>query len=237
MSCLILASFMMCCTTLPCMVRSRFAPPVSRGFSATRENSKIRREKQVPCRYMGGGLPRGMPRHLRSSEVVPPKTRRKTQISRVVAWMSWIFCFWPHHVPSWRHKTKAMPPRRPACHIMNMCLGEIMRRFSFSSFFPTCALMMLQTPAKGKVARALPSRQNSMTKQPSLKPSGREREIASPTKRKTAMSASDESCFSRNEHNREPSTDRWFGTKELMTMPQKRMQMMPDNFILCCETW
>mmetsp|Transcript_124223 Transcript_124223/g.362612 ORF Transcript_124223/g.362612 Transcript_124223/m.362612 type:complete len:216 (-) Transcript_124223:889-1536(-) len=187
---------------------------------------------------MGGGLPMGILKSLRQHSVVPPNTSRKTQIMRTVAFLRTSRSPGSTQLSRESVSTSAMPPLRPACHIMKRCFQDSSRRFSGGKSLATKRFFMqLETTPRGKVASARPTRQNSMAKRENTRPVGREKTAAKPTNMKTAMSARDASCFSRKDVSSAPSTERCGAVVALMIMPQKSTAMMPDLPQMCSAKW
>mmetsp|Transcript_91960 Transcript_91960/g.297578 ORF Transcript_91960/g.297578 Transcript_91960/m.297578 type:complete len:242 (-) Transcript_91960:881-1606(-) len=241
MSSRILDSCMRCLRTLPCIVRSFVALPVSAGFSTFLWKLNIMFDTHVFWMNMGGGFPTGMSKAFRQISVVPPKTRRKTQMRMTVALRRMSRVSGPSssftHSSRERVRTSAMPPRSPACHIMIMCFQLSMRRFSRGRCLPTWLLMPLDTRARGNVARPRPRRQKSMSQRPNWQPLAVEKTAAKPTKRKTDMSAKLAICFRRKEARMEPSMERCGRATALTVMPQKRSVMIPDILNTYSAKW
>mmetsp|Transcript_15193 Transcript_15193/g.44427 ORF Transcript_15193/g.44427 Transcript_15193/m.44427 type:complete len:242 (-) Transcript_15193:845-1570(-) len=241
MSSCVWTSLIMCFTTLPCMCACFACSPLTIGLRTLLWNSRMSRAIQLCCRYIGGGDPMGTLRSFRKNSVLPPNTRRKMQITSSVALRS--ISFVPTPPSSFTQSsnesvsTRAMPPRRPACHIMNMCFQDSLSCFSTGRWAPVWLLMQFDSTASGKVARARPTRMKSMTQAPNSAPFREENTTAKPTKRKTAMSAIDAICFSRKDARREPSIVRCVLAKELIIMPQKSTDMMPDMWHTCSDRW
>jgi len=106
------------------------------------------------------------------------------------------------HSPISRAKTNETPPRRPECHIMKRCAGEIMIFRSAGRRLATTRLMTLDTMPMGTTATKRPTRQKPMTHMLRCRPwppRSTTKTPWTPQNMKISVSASEEVCRSRKE--------------------------------------
>mmetsp|Transcript_85540 Transcript_85540/g.205016 ORF Transcript_85540/g.205016 Transcript_85540/m.205016 type:complete len:205 (-) Transcript_85540:417-1031(-) len=192
------------------------------------------RQRQTVSWWMciGLALPSiGIPKHFSKTLVVPPKKSRKKTMIRIVAFRR--VSLVPGE-PSSTHgssssvRTKAIPPRKPACHIMKIFFQFNLRLFSQLSEWPATDLQPLVSSASGNTAAALPRRQKAMTRLPNTRPLRSQYTAVMPTKRKTTMSARVAACFSAKAQNMVASAENCSLAKALANMEANSTVIIPD---------
>mmetsp|Transcript_10539 Transcript_10539/g.18561 ORF Transcript_10539/g.18561 Transcript_10539/m.18561 type:complete len:237 (+) Transcript_10539:95-805(+) len=156
----------------------------------------------------------GIPICLSTGAVVPPNKIKNTQMTRKVAVCKARRVPSPSttstHLPSSKERARAMAPRNPACHIINMwsCPSKFHPSRGIPFVVPTISLMKFTKNPTGNVDAKRPTKQKSITHNPKYQPFDVNCTTDRPTRRKTQASASMATCCRKNVAKSEPSAER-----------------------------
>mmetsp|Transcript_118766 Transcript_118766/g.296133 ORF Transcript_118766/g.296133 Transcript_118766/m.296133 type:complete len:238 (+) Transcript_118766:881-1594(+) len=129
--------------------------------------------------------------------------------------------------------TSEMPPRSPECHIINMCFHVMMCSLSFGRVLATDDLMRFDSVPRGTTEASRPTKHTRKTMGPNAIPACAcfvtTKTAMIPLNMKITVSASEDICFNKKEHNAMLSSDKCGGTYEPMRIELNTTVMIPDK--------